>query len=286
MSGNGHPPLPPGELPSLDSSGKVPAAASPLAAPVPGDLDTPWGTLDLVVFFVFALGMLYLLSSLMAVIAMVQFGVPASQIEQFGSTNAGFVVCRQVVWFACILLYLYAVIRRRTSQPLWRTIGWRGLHLGTLRPAVVVPMLLVGGAALAIAADITSQFYKTAKPLPIQALFTSRHGVEYLAAFAILVAPLAEETVFRGYVYPVLARRFGILAGIAFTGILFGLVHVPQLWGGWGQIVTLVAVGMALTAVRAALRSVFASYLVHLAYNGFLFAGFLMDPNALRHLPH
>jgi len=39
-----------------------------------------------------------------------------------------------------------------------------------------------------------------------------------------------------------------------------------------------------LTAVRAGLRSVFASYLVHLGYNGFLFAGILIDPEALRHL--
>lgn len=286
MSGNGQPALPSGEIPPLDSSGTAPAAAPRPAAAVPADLDTPWGMGDLLVFFVFALGMLYLLSSVMAVIAMVQFGVPASQLEQFGSTSAGFVVSRQVVWFGCILLYLYAVIGHRTSQPFWRTIGWRGLHLGTLRPAALVPMLLVCGAAMAIAADIASQFYKTEKPLPIQALFTSRHGVEYLAAFAILAAPLAEETVFRGYVYPVLARRFGILAGVAFTGILFGLVHAPQLWGGWGQIATLMAVGMALTAVRAGFRSVAASYLVHLAYNGFLFAGIFTDPDAWQHLTH
>ncbi|HTQ86818.1 MAG TPA: CPBP family intramembrane glutamic endopeptidase, partial [Candidatus Solibacter sp.] len=91
------------------------------------------------------------------------------------------------------------------------------------------------------------------------------------------------ETVFRGYVYPVLARKFGIFAGILLTGILFGMVHVPQLWGGWGQIATLVAVGMALTATRAATHSVFASYLVHLGYNGFLFAGFFIPPVVFRH---
>jgi CAAX protease family protein len=286
MSGNGNLPLPSGEIPTLDTSGTAPAAAPPPADPVPADLDTAWGMLDLLVFFVFALGMLYLLSSLMAVIAMAQFGVPAGQLEQFGSTSAGFVVSRQVIWFGCILLYLYAVISRRTPQPFWRAIGWRGLQLGTLGPRALVPTLLVSGAALAVAADLASQFYKTEKPLPIQALFTSPHGIEYLAAFAILVAPLAEETVFRGYLYPVLARRFGMLAGIAFTGILFGLVHVPQLWGGWGQIFTLVGVGIALTAVRAGFRSVLASYLVHLAYNGFLFAGIFTDPDALRHLTH
>lgn len=284
MSGNGQPPPPPGEPAPLDSVGSVQIPAPPAVAPVPIDLDTPWDTKDLVGLFVFALSTLYLLANVMAFLAVAQFGVPENQLAQFSTANAGFVVSRQVIWFGIILLYLHTIIRRRTAGPFWRTIGWRGLHLGTLRPAALVPMLLVGGAALAIAADIASQFYNTEKQLPIQALFTSRHGVEYLAAFGILVAPLAEETVFRGYIYPVLARRFGILAGIMLTGVLFGLVHVPQLWGGWGQIATLVGVGMALTAARAAFRSVLASYLVHLGYNGFLFAGFFLDSNALQHL--
>jgi len=290
MSGSGQPPVElgpvPGEPAPHDLPGTVVIEVPPpaLPPPVPADLDTPWDMLDLAVFFVFALGMLYLLSTVMAVVAMAQFGVPAREIEHFSATSAGFVVLRQVVWFGWILLYLYAVTRRRTHDPFWRAIGWRGLHPAKLRPAAVAPMLLVGGAALAIAADLASQFYRTPNTLPIEALFSSRHGVAYLAAFAILVAPLAEETVFRGFVYPVLARRFGILAGIACTGILFGMVHVPQLWGGWGQIATLVTVGVVLTAVRAGLRSVFASYLVHLGYNGFLFAGILIDPEALRHL--
>jgi membrane protease YdiL (CAAX protease family) len=281
MSGNGHPPLPSGESAPLDSPGTVLIPAPPLAAPVPVDLDTPWDTFDLLVLFGFALSTLYLLSNVMAFFAMAQFGVPPNQIDQFGRTSAGFVVCRQVIWFAILLFFLHTVIRRRTAAPFWRTIGWRGLHLGTLRPAALVPMLLVAGAALAIGAGIASQYYKTEKPLPIEALFASRHGVEYLAVFGILVAPLAEETVFRGYIYPVLARKFGIFAGIALTGTLFGLVHVPQLWGGWGQIATLLAVGIALTAARAALRSVFASFLVHLGYN---FAAFFVATDVLRHL--
>jgi hypothetical protein len=42
---------------------------------------------------------------------------------------------------------------------------------------------------------------------------------------SVLVAPLVEETVFRGFLYPVIARRLGIAAGIAITGTLFGLMH-------------------------------------------------------------
>jgi uncharacterized protein len=283
MTGDATPPFGPSESLPPDSAGPTPAPAPQPAISVPSDLATPWDILDLVVLFVFSLGMLYLLTNLMAEFAIVRYGVPPKKIEQFVATNAGFVVVRQVVLFGLILLFLYAVVSRRTSEPFWRTIGWRKPRLGEMGAAILVPALLLSGVLLALGAEIAAQFYHTTKELPIEALFTTRQGMEYVMAFGILVAPLAEETVFRGYIYPVLARKFGIFAGIALTGILFGMVHVPQLWGGWGQIATLVAVGMVLTTARAVTRSVLASYLVHLGYNGFIFAGLFLPPIVFRH---
>ncbi len=227
----------------------------------------------------------YAVGNLLAAIAVEKFGIPASRIAQFSTTDAGFIVCRQVLWFLAILLYLFAVIRRRTTGSFWRAIGWRGLRFGPLAAPLLAVILLLAGSVLAIAADAVSELYTTQKQLPIQALFADRRSVLYLMAYGMLFAPLAEETMFRGFIYPVLARKFGIFAGITITGILFGLVHAPQLWGGWGQIATLVGVGMALTAVRAALGSVAASYLLHLGYNGFLFGGFWFATSALQHLP-
>jgi len=277
------PPIEPGEPQPAGSSGAAPVPETPSPPAIPNDLATPWDIVDLVVLFCFSLGMLYLLTNAMAVFAVLRLGVPPGQIERFAATNAGFVVSRQIFWFGFILLFLYAVVHRRTTQPFWQTIGWRRLRVGEMGEGILVPALLLGGILLGLGADVASQFYNTTKELPIEALFASRRGVEYLMAFGILIAPLAEETVFRGYVYPVLARKFGILLGIALTGILFGMVHVPQLWGGWGQIATLVAIGMTLTAVRAVTHSVFASYLVHLGYNGFLFAGLFVSPLVMRH---
>ena len=101
----------------------------------------------------------------------------------------------------------------------------------------------------------------------------------------VLIAPLVEETIFRGYVYPVVARSFGIRAGIVITGTMFGLLHAPQLWGGWGQIALLILVGIMFTAARAVSRTVLASYLLHVSYNSFLFIAFLVASHGLRHLP-
>jgi membrane protease YdiL (CAAX protease family) len=40
-----------------------------------------------------------------------------------------------------------------------------------------------------------------------------------------LLAPLAEETFFRGFLFPMLRARFGVPAGVIATGLLFSLVH-------------------------------------------------------------
>ena len=95
----------------------------------------------------------------------------------------------------------------------------------------------------------------------------NREAALALMAMSVLLAPIVEETIFRGYLYPVAARSFGIPAGIIVTGTIFGLLHAEQLWGGWAQISLLVVVGIVFTWVRAAKRTVLASYLLHVSYN-------------------
>ena len=106
-----------------------------------------------------------------------------------------------------------------------------------------------------------------------------------LLAVGILPAPAVEETIFRGYLYPVLARTLGVEGGVLTTGLLFGMMHAHQLWGGWVQIALLVFVGIVLTYARARTGTVLTSWLLHLGYNTFLFVGFVISTGGLRHLP-
>ena len=86
-------------------------------------------------------------------------------------------------------------------------------------------------------------------------------------AMAVFVAPLVEETLFRGYLYPLFARSFGVAPAIVVTGVLFGLMHGAQLGWTWGLVATLTLVGIVFTLVRARTGTVFASFLMHLGYN-------------------
>jgi membrane protease YdiL (CAAX protease family) len=92
-----------------------------------------------------------------------------------------------------------------------------------------------------------------------------------------------EELFFRGLLYPVLARRYGMGASILLTGAAFGLLHGAQLRFSWAVLIIFL-VGIALTAVRAKTKSVAASFLMHVGYNATLSMLFFVATGGFRHL--
>ena len=104
-------------------------------------------------------------------------------------------------------------------------------------------------------------------------------------AMAVFVAPLVEETLFRGYLYPLFARSFGVTPAIFVTGILFGLMHGYQLGWTWTLVTVLIVVGIIFTLVRARTGSVFASYLMHLGYNSLIAIAALLGTHGFTQMP-
>jgi len=106
-----------------------------------------------------------------------------------------------------------------------------------------------------------------------------------LMAMAVLVAPLVEETVFRGYLYPLFAKSFGILPGILLTGVLFGLMHGAQLAWTWGIVGLLIVVGIIFTFARAQTGTVLASFLLHLGYNSMIALATIIGTHGFTKIP-
>lgn len=192
---------------------------------------------------------------------------------------------QQLLWFGILFVYLFARIRIGSRLPFWKTLGWRSVPPVRNSRATAYVLFVLGGMVLAALVQMGSALAPPEKPLPIQEFFQSKETILLLTGMAILMAPLVEETIFRGYLYPVMARSLGIRGGVLLTGTLFGLAHAAQLWGGWLQIVLLVVVGIAFTAVRAWARSVVACYFAHLGYNSMLFAYFYTVTDGLQRLP-
>lgn len=94
-------------------------------------------------------------------------------------------------------------------------------------------------------------------------------GTAVVIAYAVLVAPFAEEFFFRGILFGALASRYGFAAGALGSAALFGLIHfVPAPWPDAVLLITvMVPTGFGLAWIRARRGSLYASIGAHLAFN-------------------
>ena len=122
------------------------------------------------------------------------------------------------------------------------------------------------------------------KETPFDALLRRPAAVVLIAVFAVTLGPLMEELFFRGFFYPVLARRFGMSTGISVTALGFGLMHAAQYGYSWASVLLIFLVGVVLGVVRAKKDSVAAGFLVHAAYNGTIILMLLIATDGFRHL--
>ena len=261
-------------LPDVDLS----PAAPHFHAGISDDLRVPWGWLEVALFVILGVIGSVVVTWGMAEVAVRFFGAKPDDV--FGTTMSTaksiVVLMSQAVLDGLAIVYLYLMLQARTDAPFWPSIGWREMSTdeGRIRDSAL--QFLAGGAVLALVVSFAGGFLNSRETLPIEQLLQARISIVLFGVLGVLVAPLVEETIFRGFLYPVIARRLGIAAGVVITGALFGLMHAAQLWGGWGQIALLILVGVVLTWVRARTGTVAASYFVHLGYNGLQLAGYLI----------
>jgi uncharacterized protein len=166
----------------------------------------------------------------------------------------------QFVWFAIVALFLIDYTKAKFQQTLWQAVRWNW-------PKQTWPVLVLIGVVTLVALQELQRLLPLPPKSPFDQFF-DRPGDAYAFAFlAIVFAPFMEELFFRGFLYPVLARRLGVLLGVVLTALVFAFIHVFE-YKAWGPVLIIFLVGMVLTVVRAQLKSVAASFIVHSMYNG------------------
>ena len=278
------PPAPHREL--MDSSPEFFTEPPHFSYPkIPEDIRVPWGVWDLVLFVVLAVVATFVIG-LIVVGLFVMFGMKIAAIAQAGRDQSLVSIVAQVIIDLGLVGFLALQIRVRFQEPFWQTIGWREIDTGVIPRGLGYIGLVVTGAVTSLLVDAVSNLHPPKGPLPIEAVYQDKLSSLLFLLMAVLLAPIVEETIFRGYIYPVIAKSWGVAASILITGALFGLLHGFQLGGALWQIGLLVLVGVIFTWARAASRTVVASYCMHLGYNGCLLVGFLFSTNLLRSMPH
>jgi len=186
-------------------------------------------------------------------------------------------VAGQSVAYLLILAYMYVLVTRERRRPdFLAAVHWNW-------PSNIA-IYVVAGFALSLALQALAHFLPIPKELPIDSFFRTPAEAWALSILSITLAPLMEELFFRGFLYPVLARRLGLPIAVFLTALGFALLHVAQLGRAWGPVLVIFLVGIVLTTVRAKTNSVAAGVLIHMAYNGTITVAMFAATDGFRHL--
>ena len=268
---------------------------------LPEDLRISWSWPHLLVFLFFGFASLLVVQLGAVFLLSANKHLTQKQLQQLVESKPQLLVGTNVLWYALLFLFLYMTLAVLRGTPFWRSLGWKKLNPDPLAGKGSPWMYFFSGCGLAIFVAIAGAGVKDTDKLPIQEIFKSRTGAMLLMAMAVLVAPPVEETVFRGYLYPLFAAKFsglaenfgydplkairlGTVAGIILTGILFGLMHGAQLGWTWGLVSLLTLVGVIFTFARARTGTVVASFLLHLGYNSMIAVTSIIATKGFTHM--
>jgi uncharacterized protein len=181
----------------------------------------------------------------------------------------------EILGYVGVAFYMIMLVEGKYHVPFWKAIRWNW-H------GKAVPKLL-GLGVLTVGLDLLSRYLPMPKSTPFEQIFSHPRDAYVMAAFAVTFGPLMEELFFRGFLYPVLARRTGVSFAVLLTALPFGLMHYAQ-YRSWGAVLVITLVGIVLTVVRVVTKSVAASFLVHVGYNATLMILTAAATDGFRHM--
>jgi membrane protease YdiL (CAAX protease family) len=236
-----------------------------------------WGIIDLLIVLLFVGASFYLCGIIGLAIAAKLPALHNLTRQQLAETPLVLVPI-QALSYLLAFIFVRMFITLRAEEDFWAAIKWNFL------PATEMLTFAFAGVVLALVTQVIGHFLPIPKELPMDKYFVQPAYVYLMMAFGLLIAPLAEELFFRGLLFPVAVRYLGLSFGTAVTAFLFALIHQAQLAHAWAPLSLLFIVGFVLTAIRAATRSVAASWVTHFSYNATLFALLIYATGGLKHL--
>lgn len=261
------------EYPVFDAaSGAEPHPGAPAPPPVRSE-NPPWSGWDVLSIAVLTIVsiMIFLFATTFAVQRLLYPHEPVIEVAKYPMVT----VVAQLLAYFVVLGFMVALVKR-APQPFGEAIRWNWPQNWLI--------YLFGGVVLSLGLQAFAHLLPMPKELPIDRFFQTAPEAWALSIFGTTLAPLFEEFFFRGFLYPVLARRLGVVGSIILTSAGFGLIHAPQLGRAWGPVLVVFVVGLALTITRAVTKSVAAGLLIHVAYNTTISVLIYIATDGFRHL--
>jgi membrane protease YdiL (CAAX protease family) len=264
-------PIEPVEPQSAAATSAVVSVASAESAPPRDPVWNGWDVLALVfVAIVLFFGLLFLVT---AFFSGATFQQKLNRFAAVPELALGVQALVELLLIGC----MYLIVAARTGGArFWKSVHWNW-------PANMGTYLFVG-ALMQTVFIFVERFLPFPKETPFDAVLRRPYSIVAIAIFSVTLGPLFEELFFRGFLYGVLRRPFGVFTAIVGTALPFGLVHAAQYGYSWASVMLIFAVGVVLATVREKKQSLAASFLVHVAYNSVIVLILLIATGGFRHL--
>lgn len=171
-------------------------------------------------------------------------------------------VLSSAVGHAITLALAWVVVTGFGRESFLDSIGW-GWRNGIRMRHVMATFAAVYGVTILVGMLVQEP------DTPFKQMLDTSYGVRVAVGLvAVLTAPLAEEVLYRGVLYPAVAKRFGAVAAVVAVSALFLLVHAEQYASAPAIMLPLGVLSVALTTLRAVSGSIMPSVILHVLFNG------------------
>ena len=226
----------------------------------------PWGVPGAFLVWLLSIALLFVVPNLFVFpyVAYHYRGRPAPT-EQILLADKAFVLLFVSGWLPAHLLTLAVIwaLATRMGKLSWKQVfGWDWTpNFGIWKSAGIALSLFV-------VAWLTTALFGGKETDLDRILQSSRAAALVLAFLAVATAPLVEEFIYRGLLYSALQRAIGRLFAVIVVAAMFAGLHIWQYRQNIGAILSISALSLALTAVRARTGRLLPCYIIHVVFNG------------------
>ena len=248
-------------------------AAEVQPSPTPGQLDwwLPWfEVLKAVVVWVVSVLLLVFVPVMIAlpymIYKVVTSGAPSAEAIASDKTLLFLSVLGIIPTHLLTLFVTWMIVSDSGKRPFWKIIGFEWPESPDKRIVGLLSIVLALG--LLGLAGLATYLYggeKTQLDLLIESSLPARFATAFVA---LATAPLVEEVIYRGVLYPAIEKAAGVAVAIAVVSLLFAGVHVFQYYNNVSVIIAITVLSFTLTVSRAVTGKVLPAFIIHLVFNG------------------
>jgi membrane protease YdiL (CAAX protease family) len=197
------------------------------------------------------------------------FGLSSSMVDSSDAspTLSPDILISNILIFAFLVLMVVMIVWWRIKPAQWLGLRWKQwYHVFWIGPSTVLGMWIVL-AILQVSGYVKfmesiSGGNSTQDAVKLLRESTDNLAVGLMAFSAAIVAPIAEEVIFRGYLYPVAKKFSGIGIGMLFSSLVFAAGH-----GNVPLMLPLFLLGMIMAYSYEKTGSILAPISIHFCFN-------------------